>query len=520
MRYIKILCVVLSIALMLCLTSCTSTSYQNKNISFRTTANITTLDPQLAKTDAEITAVINCFEGLMAVGIDGEITNGAINSYTVSDNGLEYVFNLKTTLVWEDEKTKVTAHDFVFGFQRALSKNTKSPFAQLLFSIKNAKSVYNNTLPSSKLGVVATNDYTLSLTLEKQDHNLLSTLAHPVAMPCNKAFFESTNGRYGLDNENTLCNGAFYLKRWNTEENYLSLARFDSYNGNNPAIPASVTLGFNRDLDNIENGLTNEEIDIGFLSGDYASDLKTEQNLKAFYNTSYVLFIAKDAFSKNLRKALFTDINQDTITLNLPSFIDGTPSIIPTSSKEGSYIYRTYAGELKLPEYNSKNAKKLISQLKEDYETDFSDIKLYYPSKDIHLTRAASQLVQTWQKDLNILVNTVEEDASEINLKFENKEIDMAILPLTSVTGNAKDATNMIKTLGYSRVNKIIEKSSTSINDLCENIKLMEQTLIDDYYAYPLYCEPTFCCMSKSLNDVAFNSTGSFCVFRYIKEED
>ena len=124
------------------------------------------------------------------------------------------------------------------------------------------------------------------------------------------------------------------------------------------------------------------------------------------------------------------------------------------------------------------------------------------------------------QKDLNILVNTVEEDASEINLKFENKEIDMAILPLTSVTGNAKDATNMIKTLGYSRVNKIIEKSSTSIDDLCENIKLMEQTLIDDYYAYPLYCEPTFCCMSKSLNDVAFNSTGSFCVFRYIKEED
>ena len=59
----------------------------------------------------------------------------------------------------------VTADDFVFAFQRALSPATKSPTCSSMFCIKNAKEVNSGALPTNQLGVTAKDAHTLVVQL-------------------------------------------------------------------------------------------------------------------------------------------------------------------------------------------------------------------------------------------------------------------------------------------------------------------------------------------------------------------
>lgn len=54
------------------------------------------LDPQIASDEASLTVIGNMFCGLLRVLGDGKLAEGVASSYTVSDDGLKYVFSLKT----------------------------------------------------------------------------------------------------------------------------------------------------------------------------------------------------------------------------------------------------------------------------------------------------------------------------------------------------------------------------------------------------------------------------------------
>lgn len=519
----RIICSVLVIILCLISCSCSDADYTKRNISYRSTENIKVLDPQLASTSSEITAVINCFEGLTALGEDGKIEPGAAKSYDVLQNGLKYVFHLSSDMLWADGETKLNANDFAFGLTRALLPETKSPFASLLFSIKNAERTYSGKCNSDMLGITVDNDDTLTITLEKADHNFLQSLAHPVAMPCNEAFFESTNGKYGLSTDYLLCNGAYYLKKWNDEDNYLSLSRNDNYI-KSPAIPSSITLGYNRQIDNIKEGLLNEDADMGEMTGDLIGSFDEKDfGYEAFYNTNYSLFISPSCSSLSMRKALISDIDVDAITINLPNYDSKTASVLPISAIEGGNNYRQKAGELTLSEYNVKTASKLIDYVKQDSNDEGIDCKkytLYYPSGDSDVAKCAEMIVQQWQKDLNLFINAAEMDNSEIYDKMASGEICVAVLPVSSANGTAYDAASSISSLGYSEFNKKLQSLGTSIDTFCNNLKNAEQYLIDKSYCLPLFGSPSFCTISKNINGALFNSTGSYVIFKYIKEDD
>lgn len=526
MKLRRSLCLIFIIALIgsIFLSSCGVTDYTKKSITFSTTADIKTLDPQLASTSGEITAVINLFDGLMKQGEDGKPKPAAAQSYKVSDDRLTYTFTLCENMLWatddEENKVYVTADDFVFGLTRAVLPETKAPFVGLLYSIKNAKSIASGKMSPNKLGVVAKDSKTVEITLNRPDHNFLKTLCHAVAMPCNKAFFDSTNGKYGLDGDSVLCNGAYYLKKWNNEDNYLSLSRFSEYNGEK-ALPASVSLLFSRDYQTISDSLSSDDINMGILSGDYASTLDDGYKKQTFYNTSYVMLFSKN-MPKKLRRALMIDTNLEAIQLNLPEYYDKSASLIPISAVEGDENYRKTAGELKLADYDQKTAQKLMKEIKSESESplEYSDYTLYYPSGDNDVKKSAGLIVSQWQNELNAFINAEETDADTILQKLQSGEINAAIVPITTVTGTAYDSLETLSMLGFSDFNSKLANISDDISKCCEQMKSAEQSLIDDYYALPLFCEPEFCCMSDSVNNAIFSASGSYVDFSSIKKED
>ncbi len=196
------------------------------------------LDPQTATDPAAITVISALFEGLTTVE-DGIVYDAAA-TYTVSEDRKTYTFTLRESY-WNILKIKgeeahwndpilVTSDDFLFAIQRGVDPITASPLAAEYDPIKNAAAIRQGKKPLSELGVTAPDDRTLVITLEKEDPTFLARLAGTPYMPCNRGFFEHTAGRYGLEKEYILSNGAFWLAAWNHNESLL-MYKNEHYHG-------------------------------------------------------------------------------------------------------------------------------------------------------------------------------------------------------------------------------------------------------------------------------------------------
>ena len=130
----------MALLLVLCMLALTGCAQPRDTMTLRVCLDAApaTLDPAMASSDAERTVVAHLFENLMKLsrGEDGGIqpVYAAAKSYTVEDNldGTEtYTFTLRQNVRWSDGQT-VTAHDFVYAWQRLADPATGSPHAALL----------------------------------------------------------------------------------------------------------------------------------------------------------------------------------------------------------------------------------------------------------------------------------------------------------------------------------------------------------------------------------------------------
>lgn len=206
----KIISISLSLLILtFCFTSCNSTiAGSDVQMIMPIDSDPLYLDPQICSSTAALNIINNCFEGLVDVDENGDIVTACAQSYSVSDDGLTYTFILRQDMQWkmttsaknlvatddesEEFDTRVTAYDFAFALERAVTPETVSPFVSTLFSIKNAEEIYNGTKDISTLGITVISDYILEIELERVDLDFLYTLTTSIAMPCNEAFFEAT----------------------------------------------------------------------------------------------------------------------------------------------------------------------------------------------------------------------------------------------------------------------------------------------------------------------------------------
>src|SRR3712207_5125130 len=93
--------------------------------------------------------------------------------WDVSDDKKEWTFHLRDNK-WSDGKP-VTANDYAYGIRRTLEAKTGSPYAFLLFPIKNAKKFNSEKAKVNELGVKVIDDKTLKITLEDRKSTRLNS---------------------------------------------------------------------------------------------------------------------------------------------------------------------------------------------------------------------------------------------------------------------------------------------------------------------------------------------------------
>ena len=89
------------------------------------------IDPQLARMEAAMTILRDCYEGLVSMDRDGTPVPGAAEGWTLSPDGRRYTFRLRADARWSNGD-RVVAEDFVAAWRRLVDPATASQYALML----------------------------------------------------------------------------------------------------------------------------------------------------------------------------------------------------------------------------------------------------------------------------------------------------------------------------------------------------------------------------------------------------
>ncbi len=178
-------------------------------------SDVISLDTHVA-TDGVSFEVIKAFtEGLVEYDADGKIIAGVAKTWDISEDGKTYTFTLREDAFWSNG-TKVTAGDFVYGFQRLADPDNAHQYSYLVESLKitNGADVIAGTKPVTELGVKAEGDYKFVVTLDAAVPYFMQLMTFPSFHPVNKAFVEAAGDKYATTVEFLISNGPFVLTEW------------------------------------------------------------------------------------------------------------------------------------------------------------------------------------------------------------------------------------------------------------------------------------------------------------------
>ncbi len=490
--------------------------------------NIRSVDPQIAQSEGEMLLSINCFEGLVYVDSTGAIANSLCTKYDISADGLVYTFYLREDAKWllpkisknflgdklpEVFDDRVTAHDFVFAFQRAVSSELKADDSLRLSAILNAKDVMSGFISNSELGVKAISDFVLEIRLSRAQPDFIYALTYPICMPCNKVFFEACGGRYGLSLEYLIFNGPFYFVRWK-EDQSLRMNRNPNYAGNRTPEPDSVYLYRNQNENQVVENLEKGDLKAAYINENQLGKLKNQSDYKitGYENKlwSYIFNCGNEKLSNaNIRKAFFLSADNSVFSEKkrairlIPPYCKGDTAKAFTSE----YPY----------EYNETEARRYLEEGYSLLATDRITVNL------IALKEYSQQMkaqLQVWQKALgvSVTVNLSEvETFEELSEAVKSGKYEMAFYPVEAAE---RDITEYLSIFTEDSNNNIFSysdeiytgnyKSMLNLSDAYEKSSAcskLEKVLLDAAVFYPVFVSNNYLVLRKEIKGLYFFSS-------------
>jgi ABC-type transport system substrate-binding protein len=202
---------ILALVLLFWLSSCNRRSLDESGkqiFRYNESAGISTLDPAFAKDLPHIWACNQLYNGLVALDEELTIIPAIAKSWTIDSTALIYTFILRDDIYFHesevfDNKTRiVTAHDFVYSFNRLLAPGLSSPGTWIFNQVAKSHGNY---------AFNALNDTTLEIRLSSPFPAFLGVLAMTYASVVPKEAVES----YGAAFRNKpVGTGPFRFQYW------------------------------------------------------------------------------------------------------------------------------------------------------------------------------------------------------------------------------------------------------------------------------------------------------------------
>lgn len=191
-----------------------------------------TLDPHLTSDTTSAGVVVELYSGLVTINADLELVPDISDSWTISEDGRVYTFNIRPNAKFHDGKS-ITANDFKWSLERAANPGTGSPVSDTyLNDIIGVQDVFDG-ISTEISGVQVIDDQTLQITIDAPKAYFLAKLTYPTAYVLDQANIES-GGRTWTDEPNG--SGPFRLGEYKigerivlerNEHYYRELAKLD-----------------------------------------------------------------------------------------------------------------------------------------------------------------------------------------------------------------------------------------------------------------------------------------------------
>ncbi len=392
----------------------TDTPVEGKQLAVQVGPNPETLDPALNSAVDGGNMLLHISECLLIVDEKGELAPGQAESWSVSDDGLVWTFNLRSDLKWSDG-TPLTAEDFVYSWKRVADPATAAPYAEtVLLPVKGFAEAQEGNLDA--LQVVAKDATTLVVTLESPCSYFGSLAAFATLSPVQKATVEANGDAWAVSPETYVCNGPFMITEW-VPGSHIITAKNPNY----------------RDADAIKLGsikwLLIEDSNAAYSayqSGEalMIKDVPTEEipslngnaefHIDPIIGTYYLsLNDGIEPFNNaDVRKALSLAIDREYVagTLMQGTYLPAYNFMGPgwADPKGGDFMENANGGKTYISndfEANLKEAKELMKKAGYNADPENPDVKFTYSTNDAGYHKVVAEYLQQAWKEIGVDLN-------------------------------------------------------------------------------------------------------------------
>ncbi len=502
------------------------------------------LDPQFTENESAFLVLRNITEGLLRLDAGGNPVPAGAGSYTVSDDGLSYLFNLKENSFWfgknmdPERPERVTSRDYVFAFQRLVDPSMRSPYADDFRCIRNASAIIGGKKSPSTLGVTAPDGNSVLFELEYPYPEFPLLLTRTCAVPCNQKFFESTNGRYGLDEDTILCNGAFYLTKWNYDQyssgNFITLRKCSHYHDPDAVFPNSLQITICHSRDEAETFFTDGNADV-LLTDRYHADLLHDRHYTVQTSAASTLGLIFNPENEllhdsRLREAIACGIDRSAMEPLLSEDTQIAYGLLPPAVKVLGSSYRSVQSDRPLADsYDPDKASTLFAQATEGLGLEkMNSVRVMVPStlKD---TDALLEMCQNWQALFGSYIGIETVSPAEYRNRMSSGDYTIALYSITPDAPTCHAGicafADRSELLGLENryFRSLVEGLSRPVNlaDTAELCAKAEKVVVDSHCFIPLLYKNSYLIATVGNRDIVFDPftlSADFISAKYLPE--
>ncbi len=371
-----------------------------------------TMDPHLAEDDSATEVLRDLYEGLIGESVNSELEPAGAVSWQISDDGLEYVFQLQPEARWSNSDP-VVAEDYVAGLRRTVDPSTASVYAQLLSPIVNATAITAGELPPETLGVEALDPHTLKITLASLTPYFLGLLTLSQTYPIHRPSLAEHGDQFTRPG-NHVTNGPYKLEDFIAQA-HIKLVKNEHY-WNSDDVAIDTVYYYNTEDRSAEfKRYRAGELDYTYeipntqykwIQENLPGELHTAPYLSTYY---YAFNLHKPPFKDNvgLRMALSMAVDRETLVEKVTRIGEVTaygfvpPGIVDYTSQ--SYEWADWPRD------------KVIGEAQRLYhEAGYSDenplrVEILYNTSENH-KRLAVAIAQMWKQTLGVEATLVNEE--------------------------------------------------------------------------------------------------------------
>lgn len=391
----------------LLLTGCSKNGQAENDVAnIAATDQISTLDTAKIEDLSTSTLADDLFEGLYRYTSSGKVKPALATKTTISNDGKTYTFVLRKGTKWSDGST-VTAHDFVYGWQRLINPKTASGSTYLFAPVKNYQQISQGKMSPKNLGIKADGKYKLVVNLSTPTSYFKDLLARAAFGPVNSKAVKKYGKSYGTNSSKVTYNGPFVAKKWDGSNNSWSLVKNNQYWDKKHVKLARVNYQVTKSPSTSYSLFKRDKLDLIHLQGEQAKHFAKSKLAATRYlsNTKYLEFNVKQGpfTNQKLRRAFSLVIDRQGLTKNVLSN-GAVPSVgfvpLKTTKVPSTGADFAKASQVKnTVEYNPKLAKELWLEGLNEIGKNKLNVTIIY--SDDNASDAAMQLVQsTAEKNL------------------------------------------------------------------------------------------------------------------------